>query len=122
MLLALVNGDHTGRDNMALEFGYTTRHGVTSSKAYHKITNIIYNANQSPNTVAEIRIYNTKTDADNGLDELDKMTFSFTMGITSSDRDPVSQAYLAVRKIQQVTDNRGRSRSIDYKSKSVKDV
>lgn len=107
---------------MALQYGYTTRHGVTVSKAYHKITNIIYNANQSPNTVAEIRIFNTKIDADNGKDELDRMTFSFNMATTSTSKNLVDQAYVALRKLQQVTDGRGRTKVIDYKSKSVKDV
>jgi len=106
---------------MALRYGYTNSQGITASAAYHKITSVIYNAEQTPNTTAEIRIYRDVSAKGANADELDKMTFTFDMN-TAITANLLTQAYKALRKQTSVTDSKGRTKAINYKSKSVADV
>jgi len=113
---------HLNKNNMALQYTFTSTHGVTASSAYHKIYKIVYNANDSNKATAYAQVYYNSSAASSGKDPMDVVEFEFTMATGDSDHNLVKQAYIAMKNQTQLKDVRGRKISIDYTHRDVRDV
>ena len=106
---------------MALEYTFTSSTGITSSKAYHRIYKIIYNNKKSIATACA-EVFHNEAARNGNKTPIDVVEFEFTMAVGDTDKNPVKQAYTAMKTKESVKDSRGNIKSINYKDKNVKDV
>tara|TARA_R100000081_G_scaffold84054_1_gene52383 strand:+ start:1398 stop:1715 length:318 start_codon:yes stop_codon:yes gene_type:complete len=105
---------------MALEIAYTSSHGVESKQAYHRIYKIIYNVRKTTSATAYAEVYYNDMARRQGFDPIDTVEFDFVMDVSKLAPEPVTQAYNSLKTKSIVTDNRGKTKSLDYsKAKDV---
>ena len=74
---------------MAIQKAHTSKQGITSSSAYHRIERA--DCRKDRTTLAIVHIYNSASDKDRS--SLDSFDFEFTMDVTNSGANPINQAY-----------------------------
>ena len=99
---------------MALEIAYTSSHGVESREAYHRIYKIVYNVRKTTSATAYAEVYYNNTARTSGFDPIDTVEFDFAMDVSGRGAEPVTQAYNSLKTKAVVTDNRGKTKSLDY--------
>lgn len=105
---------------MALELSYTSSHGVTASKAYHRIFKIVYNVRKSTSATAYAEVFYNSAARTSNYAPIDVVEFEFAMDVSSKAKEPVTQAYNSLKTKSKVRNERGGSKSIDYsKAKDV---
>lgn len=105
---------------MALQIAYTSSHGVESKQAYHRIYKIIYNVRKTTSATAYAEVYYNDMARRQGFDPIDTVEFDFVMDVSKLAPEPVTQAYNSLKTKAVVTDNRGKTKSLDYsKAKDV---
>ncbi len=106
---------------MAIEYTFTSATGITSSSAYHRIYKVVYN-NKKSTATATAEVFHDSSARNNNKVPIDVVEFEFAMSVGDTDKNPVKQAYTAMKTKTSVKDSRGKSISIDYTNKGVKDV
>ena len=106
---------------MAIEYTFTSATGITSSSAYHRIYKIVYN-NKKSTATATAEVYHDSSARNSNKVPIDIVEFDFTMAVGDTDKNPVKQAYTAMKTKTSVKSNMGGSINIDYTNKGVKDV
>tara|TARA_Y100000593_G_C4246566_1_gene304984 strand:- start:697 stop:1020 length:324 start_codon:yes stop_codon:yes gene_type:complete len=107
---------------MAIQYTFTSSHGVTANSAYHKIYKIEYNVKRTNSAIVYAEVYYDASSYSSGKDPIDVVEFEFTMSVGDSDLNLVKQAYNAMKTKTKVKDSRGRTKSIDYTHRDVRDV
>ena len=107
---------------MALQYTFTSSTGITSSSAYHRIYKIVYNVRKSPSATAYAEVYHDASARTSNYDPIDIVEFDFTMSVGNTDDNLVKQAYTSMKTQTKVKDGRGKTKTIDYTHKNVKDV
>jgi hypothetical protein len=107
---------------MALQYTFTSATGITSSSAYHRIYKIVYNVRKSTSATAYAEVYHNSAARTANYDPIDVVEFEFTMGVGDTDKNLVKQAYTSLKTKTSVKDSRGKTKTIDYTNKNVKDV
>ena len=104
---------------MAIQRSYISRQGVSANEAYHRITGINYNAENTPNAKMTIKVYADANARQNGFDALDINSVTFTMSTTNLGANPMTQAYEALKTKTAVIDQKGEWKNIDYTSNTT---
>ncbi len=106
---------------MALQYTFTSLTGITSSSAYHKVYKIIYNTKRSTAT-AFAEVFHNASARTNNKTPIDVVEFEFAMAVGDTDKNPVKQAYTAMKTKTSVKDRTGKQINIDYTNRNVQDV
>ena len=112
---------------MAIQRSYTSRQGVVANEAYHRIMSVDYRAegwgekygSSGTNTKMTIYVYTDANSRQNGFDALDIMSITFTMNVSNTGANPVTQAYEALKTKTAVVDQTGGWKDIDYTSNTI---
>jgi hypothetical protein len=107
---------------MAIQLSYTSLQGVVATTAYHQIVRVDYLVDNSPNCRATVRVYKDKTAKSTGYEPLDENIIKFDLTFGGKSPDPLAQAYTAIKKVETVTDSRGKSKPVNYKTGPRTDV
>ena len=107
---------------MAIQYAYTSLQGVVASSAYHRITRVDYNADNTVNAKMTIKVFKDANARSDGFDPLDINVVTFTMDVSGRGAIPLTQAYNALKTKTAVIDPKGRSKNIDYTHDDVRDV
>ena len=106
---------------MAIEYTFTSATGITSSSAYHRIYKIVYN-NKKSTATATAEVFHDSSARNSNKVPIDIVEFDFTMSVGNTDDNLVKQAYTSMKTQTKVKDGRGKTKTIDYTHKNVKDV
>ena len=91
---------------MAIQKSINTRHGITASSSYSRITSVMYDREKSANNVTvRFKIWKDAASRTAGRDPLEYFTFTFTFDETGRSAVLMTQAYNALKAQDDVGGN-----------------